>query len=98
MRGDPRHRCLPHFRHRVDAHRRRPGALHRTLQPVRLRPRLPQPRLRHGLRPPPPPPPPHPRRPPPPLPPPPPPPRSVAATTVPHAALPRPPPPPHRPF
>ena len=46
VRGDPRHRRLPHLRYRVDADRRRAGPHHRTVQPLCLRPRLPQPRPR----------------------------------------------------
>ena len=46
LRGDPRHRRLPHLRHRVDADRRRARPLDRTVQPLCLRPRLPQPRSR----------------------------------------------------
>ena len=37
LRGDPRHRRLPHLRHRVDADRRRARPLDRAVQPLRLR-------------------------------------------------------------
>ena len=50
LHRDPRHRRLPHLRHRLDLDRRRARPVDRAVQPLRLRAGLPEPRPRPRLR------------------------------------------------